>query len=37
MADRGSPEWNKEAAVVFWALGEWKAKEGVEWGEKELV
>jgi hypothetical protein len=37
MANRRSPEWKKEAAVVFWALGDWRAKERVEWKERELV
>jgi hypothetical protein len=35
-ATRGSPA-KKKAAVVFRALGDWRAKERVEWEERELV
>jgi hypothetical protein len=34
---RESPEWSKEAAVVFWTLVDWRANERVEWEEKEPV
>jgi hypothetical protein len=34
---RGSPAKKKKAAVVFRALGDWRAKERVEWEERELV
>jgi hypothetical protein len=36
-ATRGSLAKKKEAAVVFEALGEWRAKEGLEWEEREVV
>jgi hypothetical protein len=36
-ATRGSPAKKKNAAVVFRALGDWRAKERVEWEERELV
>jgi hypothetical protein len=36
-ASRRSPEWKKEAAVVFWTLVDWRSNEQVEWKERELV
>jgi hypothetical protein len=36
-ATRSSPAKKKKAAVVFRALGDWRAKERVEWEVRELV